>query len=121
MNGDMQERLMAKIAENDGDWIWNKYVRVTIDWFREHFALEPNKTRLLRVDIPIYVFHGKDDANVPAESVYDLENRFKACNKTNLKTFVFDGHNHDLNFEDWITKKEYSEGLQKIFDTAAEI
>jgi len=121
MQGDVQERLMEKIAENDGDWIWNNYVRVTIAWLREHFALEPNKTRLLKIDIPIYIFHGKDDANVPAESVYDLEVRFKTCNKSNLKIFVFDYHNHDLNFQDWITEKEYSEGLQKLFDTAAEI
>lgn len=116
-----QELLMTKISENEESWIWNNYVRVTIGWFREHFALEPNKTRLLRVDIPIYVFHGKEDANVPVESVYDLAVRFKTCNKSNLKTFVFEKHNHDLNFQDWITTKKYSEGLQKIFETAAEI
>jgi pimeloyl-ACP methyl ester carboxylesterase len=116
-----QELLMTKISENDGDWIWNNYVRVTIDWLKEHFALEPNKTRLLRVDIPIYVFHGKEDANVSAENVYDLEVRFKTCNKSNLKTFLFEKHNHGLNFQDWLKTKEYSEGLKKVFKTATEI
>ena len=121
MREPFQELLMTKISENEGGWIWNHYVRVTIDWFKEHFALEPNKTRLLRVDIPIYVFHGKEDANVSAESVYDLEVRFKTCNKSNLKTFVFDKHNHDLNFQDWMKTKEYPKGLKKLFETAAEI
>ena len=121
MRGPFQNQMMNKITENEGSWIWNNYFRVSIDWFKKHFALEPNKTRLLRVDTPIYLFHGKDDANVPAESVYDLENRFKTCGKTNLKTFLFDHHNHDLNFQDWFTTKVYSEGMQKIFDTAAEI
>ena len=121
MREPFQELLMTKISENEESWIWNNYFRVTIAWCREHFALEPNKTRLLRVEIPIYVFHGKEDAAVPFESVYDLEVRFKTNNKSNLKTFVFDKHNHDLNVQDWFTKKEYSEGLQKIFDTAAEI
>lgn len=121
MRKPFHDLLMIKISENEGTWIWNHYVRVTIDWFKEHFALEPNKTRLLRVDIPIYVFHGKEDANVPVESVYDLEVRFKTCDKKNLKTFVFDKHNHDLNFQDWITTKKYSEGLQKLFETSAEI
>ena len=115
------ELLMTKISENDGNWIWNNYFRITVGWCREHFALEPNKTRLLRVDTPIYVFHGTEDASVPVESVYDLENRFKTINKSNLKIFVFDKHNHELNFQDWFTKKEYSEGLQKIFDTSVEI
>ena len=102
-------------------WIWNNYFRVTIGWLREHFALEPNKTQLLRVDIPKYVFHGKEDANVPVESVYDLEIRFRTCNKPNLKTFVFDKHNHDLNFQDWLKTKVYPEGLKKVFETSAEI
>jgi len=121
MREPFQELVMTKISKNDGSWIWNNYFRITIAWCREHFALEPNKTRLLRIDTPIYVFHGKEDANVPVETVYDLETRFKTKNKSNLRTFVFDKHNHDLNFQDWITKKEYSEGLQKIFDTSAEI
>ncbi|MDR1153106.1 MAG: alpha/beta fold hydrolase [Bacteroidales bacterium] len=121
MREPFQELLMTKISGNEESWIWNNYVRVTVNWFREHFTLEPNKTRLLKVDTPIYVFHGKEDANVPVESVYDLETRFKTCNKTNLKTFVFDRHNHDLNFQDWITTKKYSEGLQKLFEISAEI
>ena len=111
---------MAKINNNEGSWIWKNYFRVSIPWLRAHFALEPNKTRLLRVDIPIYLFHGKDDASVPVESVYDLEERFHACRKTNLKTFVFDKHNHDFNFQDWIATGNYSEGLQKLFKTSAE-
>lgn len=121
MREPFQELLMAKISENEGDWIWNHYVRVTIDWFKEHFALEPNKTRLLRVDIPIYVFHGKEDANVPVETVFDLEVRFKTCNKSNLKIFIFEKHNHDLNFQDWLKTKEYPEGLKKLFEMSAEI
>jgi pimeloyl-ACP methyl ester carboxylesterase len=115
------EYLLSRITENDGSWIWNNYFRVTIGWLREHFALEPNKTRLLRVDIPIYIFHGTDDVNVPVESVYDLEVRFKTANKSNLKTFIFDKHDHDLNIHEWITAKEFSEGFQKIFETSAEI
>lgn len=121
MRGAFHQMLMRKIADNEGHWIWNNYFRVSIDWLKQHFALEPNKTRLLRVETPIYLFHGREDANVPAESVHDLEIRFEACGKSNLKTFLFDHHNHDLNIQDWFATKVFSEGLQKIFNTAAEI
>ncbi|MDR3246385.1 MAG: alpha/beta hydrolase [Prevotellaceae bacterium] len=118
MRAPFNDALMAKIAENDGAWIWQNYVKISIGWLREHFALEPNKTRLLRINIPIHIFHGTEDANVPVESVYDLESRFKVCKKSNLTIHIFDKHNHDLNFQDWITNKEFSDGLQAIFNTS---
>ncbi|KAA6345534.1 hypothetical protein EZS27_006892 [termite gut metagenome] len=113
--------LMEKIAEEDGEWIQKNYVYLTPEWFKQHFILEPNKSRLLRVDIPIFVFHGTDDANVPVESVYDLQSRFKTCNKSNLTIHVFEKHNHDLNFQNWLTEKKWPEGYQKIFECAAEL
>lgn len=121
MREPVQQILMKKIAENEEDWIWNNYFRVPVNWFKEHFALEPNKTRLTRVDIPIYLFHGRDDSNVPVDGLFDLEERFRACQKSNLKIFVFDKHNHDLNFQEWVATKSYSEGLQKLFEISVEI
>ena len=121
MRSSFDDLLMGKISEADETWIWNNYMRVTIGWLREHFALEPNKSRLLRIEIPIYIFHGTDDQNVPAKGVYDIESRFIASGKTNLTIHVFDKHNHDLNFQDWLIKKEYSEGFQSLFKTAKNI
>jgi pimeloyl-ACP methyl ester carboxylesterase len=121
MRAPFHDALIAKITENDGSWIWQNYFRITVGWLKEHFAVEPNKTRLLRVNIPIHIFHGTDDASVPVESVYDLETRFQVCGKSNLTVHIFDKHNHGLNFQSWMTNKQYSEGLQKIFDTAGAI
>ena len=63
---------------------------------------------------------GRDDLNVPVDGLFDLEERL-GMSKSNLKIFVFDKHNHDLNFQEWIATKTYSEGLQKLFETSAEI
>lgn len=115
------EALMEKIAAGDGAWIWNNYVHVTPQWLKAHFALEPNKTRMLRLDIPVFIFHGTADASVPAEGVRDIEARFKACGKDNLKTFIIEGADHDLNFLDWIGSGTVPEGWTKLFDTAAGI
>ncbi|MEG2646361.1 MAG: hypothetical protein RR979_00335 [Mucinivorans sp.] len=112
------EELMKRVANNDWFWIRSNYFNVTPQWFQQHFELEPNKTRLLRVEIPIHIFHGTDDANVPVESVYDLQSRFRTCNKTNLTLHIFEKHNHDLNFFDWLTDKKWSEGFQQLFNCA---
>lgn len=115
------DELMRRISENDWLWIRNNYFNITPKWFKEHFALEPNKTRLLRVNIPIHIFHGMDDANVPVEKVYDLQSRFNVCNKNNLTIHVFEKHDHDLNFLCWLIDKKWSEGYQKLFECAMEL
>jgi pimeloyl-ACP methyl ester carboxylesterase len=116
LNSKKYDSLIKAINKNDDEWIWKKYVRVTSAWCKEHFQLEPNKTRLLRIDIPIYIFHGEEDANCPVEGVNDIKNRFAQNNKTNLQCFIFKGEDHDLNYIFWIAQKKISKGIQKIFD-----
>jgi len=121
LNKARYEAILAAVERKDDDWIWNNYFHVTTGWLKEHFELEPNKTRLLRTKIPIYIFHGEDDANCPVEGVYDLRERFQKAGKSNLQAFVFKKHNHDLNFVDWILKKEIPEGIKKIFETSDDL
>jgi pimeloyl-ACP methyl ester carboxylesterase len=112
------EYLMEMIDAGNDAWIWQNYFRVSSRWLKEHFKLEANKTRLLRIDVPVYIFHGTDDGNVPVEGVYDIQSRFKQANKTNLNCFIFEGHNHDLNYLDWPFKHLVSEGLNSIFNNS---
>ena len=112
------DTLMQHITAKDDAWISNHYFRITTAWCRECFALEANKTRLVRVNIPIHIFHGTTDAHVPIEGVYELASRFKVCGKDNLTLHIFENHNHDLNFQDWLTQKKYSAGLKELFECA---
>ncbi|WP_315822037.1 hypothetical protein [Paraflavitalea speifideaquila] len=48
-----------------------------------------------------------------------MKEGFKQANKTNLQVFVFKGHNHDLNYQEWIRKKTIPEGIEQIFEVAA--
>ncbi len=118
LNHTTYEKLLSAITNNDDEYIWNNYFRVTSAWLKEHFALETNKTRLPRLNIPIYIFHGDSDANTPVEKVYEIKNEFERLHKENLHVFIFKGHNHDLNYMNYIYYKQIPEGLQKIFDTA---
>lgn len=115
------EELIKRVTNNDWLWIRSNYFNITPQWFKSHFKLEPNKTRLLRLNIPIHIFHGKEDVNVPVEGVYDLQERFEVCNKTNLNIHVLEKHNHDLNFQDWLIHKKWSEGFRQLFSVAKEL
>ena len=117
-NKPFYEYLLKMIDEGNDTWIWKNYFRITSLWLKEHFKLEANKTRLLNIDIPIYIFQGVEDANASVDGAYDIQARFKNANKTNLKCFIFEGHNHDLNYLDWPFKQQISEGLNAIFNTS---
>jgi hypothetical protein len=110
--------IIKMVSSGNDAWIWQNYFRVKSMWLKEHFQLEANKTRLLRIDIPVYIFQGIDDGSVPVEGAYDIQSRFRQANKTNLHCFFFEGHNHDLNYLDWPYKHKISEGLSSIFNTS---
>lgn len=115
------ENLIKMIDAGNDTWIWNNYFRVTSSWLKAHFQLEANKTRLLRIDIPIFIFHGVDDANVPVEGVYDIQSRFWKANKTNLQCYTFNGHDHDLNYLAWPYKNQIPAGLNSIFNATESV
>jgi len=108
--------LLKMVEEGDDAWIWKNYFRISSAWLKTHFALESNKTRLLRLKIPIYIFQGNDDANAPVEGARDIQTRFADAGKTNLYCTFLEDHNHDLNYMDWVFKKQVSKGLLQIFD-----
>lgn len=117
----MHQMLLHNTADGNEDWIWNNYFRISIPWLQEHFALEPNKTRLTRLDLPIHIFHGTNDAHVDVKTVEDLKRRFESLNKKNLETYIFEDHEHNLNFARWATHDEMSEGFKKIFEVASKL
>lgn len=111
--------ILEAIDKRDDDRIWKNYFRVTSAWMQAHEKLEPNRTRMLRLDLPIFILQGADDPNTSVEGVYQIEKSFREAGKKNLTTFIFKNHGHDLNYLDWVSKKSVSEGLQKVFEVAA--
>ena len=109
-------QVFKAINNNNDEWLWSNYFRVTSKWAKEHFKLAPNKKRLLKLNIPIYIFHGTEDQNVPVQGAIDIQNLFTKNKKDNLEVFIFKNHDHDLNYISYPLKGEISEGLLKILE-----
>jgi pimeloyl-ACP methyl ester carboxylesterase len=112
------DAIFAAVERGDDDWIWNNYFQVSSGWLREHFALEANHDRMLRLKIPIYIFQGENDANTPVEGAHDIKQRFDKAGKKNLKVLIFPAHDHDLNFVDWVRNQKIPVGIAEMFATA---
>ena len=72
---------------------------------------------LLELDLPIFIFHGTLDQNCDVNKVYELKDKVTELKKTNIIINIFDGHNHDLNLSDYVTKAVMPEGMQSVFDS----
>lgn len=110
------KEIIAAIDRNDDEWIWKNYFRVGTRWINEHCTIEPNKKRILRLDIPVYLFHGVNDNNCSVEGIRKIQIRAQELKKTNIHVFIFPEHNHSLEFLAWVVKKSMPIGLESMFD-----
>lgn len=70
------------------------------------------------LNVPIYIFQGEDDANIPISDLDKIRDDFKKWGKSNLHIFTFPKHDHDLNYLQYIFTGTISNGLQHVFDIA---
>ncbi len=111
--------ILKAVENNDDEWLKNNHgVRLTSGWLKEHFALKPNKEILPLLELPIFIFQGEFDAMCPKQYAEDIKSKFDALGKTNLTVTIFQNHDHDLNYALFLFKKEISQGIASILETA---
>lgn len=109
--------------ENDNDdWLRNNFsVSITSKWCKEHFALPNVSAVMCSLSMPIYIFQGEDDANIPFSDITKIRSDFEQAGKDNLNIFTFPNHDHDLNYLQFPFYGKVSEGLMCVFDVAKSI
>lgn len=117
-----KEAVFTAIQKSDDRWLQENYdVPITSKWCRAHFELPPVSEALCSLSMPIYIFQGMEDANIPFHNVEKIVQDFEEREKNNLTVFAFADHDHDLNYIQYPLYGVISEGLTKVFDTAASI
>lgn len=115
----VKPRLMAitkAIEKNDNEWIWNSFFRVGVSWIIEHRNIEPNKTRVLKLGLPVYLFHGTNDANAPVEGILQLQKVVRILNKSNIHFYIFPDNDHSLEFMSWVVNQAIPPSINTLID-----
>jgi pimeloyl-ACP methyl ester carboxylesterase len=110
------QQILSAVERQDDEWIWTNFFRVGARWISQHREVEPNRTRIPRLDLPVFLFHGTDDANCPVQGVIDVGNRARERGRTSLRTFIIPDHDHSLEFVSWAVSGSLPEGLKILFD-----
>jgi len=84
-------------ARND-ELIWQAVANLTSAYLREEWEAPPTVEQLLRVTIPIGIFHGDLDGSTRVEGVRETADAFQRAGRTNLTVRIYPGYDHDLNW-----------------------
>lgn len=116
---DYKRQVFQAIEDNDDEWLRNNYsVQITSKWCKEHFALPDVSPAVCSITVPIYIFQGENDANIPIDDIQKIRKDFDKTGRDNLHIFTFPQHDHDLNYLQYIFAGTISDGLQCVFDKA---
>jgi hypothetical protein len=86
--------LKAIESGNDG-FIWQSMVNLTSAYLRDGWTDPPTSAFLLKLDVPIGIFHGELDGTTRVEGAHETAAAFAAKGKAlTLKTYP--GLEHDL-------------------------
>jgi uncharacterized protein len=92
------DAILKAVDDGNDDLIWQLVVNLSAAYLREGWGGEPNHVTLLKLDIPVAIFHGEVDGTTRVEGVRETEAAFRAAGKTNLTVHLYPGHDHDLNW-----------------------
>ncbi len=116
-----KEAFYDAVERGDNEWLANNYgVRLTSEWFQAHRKLAPNRETMLTLDLPIYIFHGTEDANCSVEGVYAIDKSFTEHGKTNLLSRTYEGYDHDLLYTLYVLHGTMPTAFEDLFQTIVE-
>ena len=92
------EAILRAVEARDDDFIWQTLLNLTSAYLREEWDGAPTSATLLKLNVPIAIFHGELDGTTRVEGVRETEAAFRAAGKTNLIVNIYPDHDHDLNW-----------------------
>lgn len=115
-----RQALYDAITHSDDAWLAKNYpVRLTSAWFHAHSHFTPNRDMLTELDLPIVIFQGQADANVPVQDTLDIQAQFTALGKDNLTVHLYPNTDHDLNFASYLSTGVWPQAWRDLFSAVA--
>ncbi len=115
-----RQALYDAITHSDDAWLTENYpVRLTSAWFHAHSHFTPNRDMLTELDLPIVIFQGQADANVPVQDTLDIQAQFAALGKDNLTVHLYPNVDHDLNFASYLSTGIWPQAWYDLFAVVA--
>jgi len=115
------DAILKAVDKRNDDFLWHYLLNLSSAYLLEDWNREPTHVTLLKLDIPIAIFHGEMDGTASIEGVREAEKAFRAAGKTNLVVRTYPDHDHDLNWTIEATSSGGPAPFQDAFDFVAKL
>ena len=113
------DAILRAVEQRDDDFIWAQLVNLTSAYLLEDWNSPPTLQTLLKLTMPIAIYHGDLDANVRVEAVHEAAAAFRDAGKKNLTVRTYPAHNHDLNWTPQTADSGGPAAFRESFDFVA--
>ena len=92
------DAILKAVEERNDDLLWQALLNLSSAYLLDGWNGEPTQAILLRLNIPVGIFHGDLDGTTRVEGVRETEAAFRTAGRTNLTVHIYPGYDHDLNW-----------------------
>jgi len=96
------DATLRAVRGRDEDYLWANLLNLNSTYLREEWDRGPNQETLLKLDLPLAIFHGQHDGTCRVEGVRETAEAFRRAGKTNLNVHIYPRTNHDLNYGEYL-------------------
>ena len=113
--------ILKAVEDRNDDFLWTSLLNLTSAYLLDGWEGEPTQAFLLKLDLPIGIFHGDLDGTTRVEGVRETDAAFRAARKTNLTVRTYPRLDHDLAWTPLSTKERGPQPFQDAFQFAADL
>ena len=121
MNRRRLDAILKAVDERNDDFLWQYLLNLSSAYLLEDWKGEPTHVTLLKLGIPIAIFHGELDGTASIEGVREAETAFRAAGRTNLVVHAYPDADHDLNWTIEAAIRGEPAPFQDAFDFVARL
>ena len=110
------ERIQNAVQEHDDDFLWENVLCLSSAYLLEQWDAAPNHQTLLRLDMPLAIFHGESDGACRVEGAIETQRAFKRAKKHSLEVKTYPKTDHDLNFGKFLKNGQVPAPYRDLFD-----
>jgi hypothetical protein len=115
------DAILKAVEKRNDDFLWQYLLNLSSAYLLEDWDGDPTYVTLLKLDIPIAIFHGELDGTASIEGVREAEQAFRAAGKTNLVVRAYPDADHDLNWTIEAASRGGPAPFQEAFDFVARL